>query len=427
MAWVITFGARFDKVVDIARHLEQVQSQGREEREAKRPHGSGGFSSVTSGVQGSSIPGSSNSYFGFRYPIQSPPPLADQSGFQCMEFGHVWRQCPYHFGGPVQQRGLVMTSIMFDGVLGARGVQRGIKVYPKKIEAVQSWPKPSSATEIRSFLCLDRYYRHIVEGFSSIRVPLTRLTQKGAPFRWLEECEESFQKLKTTLTTTPVLVLPLLSVFYTVYVMLLGLMYFGDPSRVLDFSTVQLDGDLTCDMELVAILDRQLSLFECIKARRYDDPYLLVLNNTVQRGGAKKMIIGDDSVLRLWGWISVPNVDGLRKLILEKAHILRYSIHSGCHEDQVKYEHQKPSGLTQRMTKFAHFILVLTTYTSEKLAQTRVQFISHFWRAIQRELGIQVELSITFHRQIDGQSKQTILILEDMLRACVIDIGCHWD
>ncbi|XP_070045017.1 uncharacterized protein [Nicotiana tomentosiformis] len=34
--------------------------------------------------------------------------------------------------------------------------------------------------------------------------------------------------------------------------------YFGDPSHVLDFSIVQLDGDLTYDEQSVAILDRQV-------------------------------------------------------------------------------------------------------------------------------------------------------------------------
>ncbi|XP_070050576.1 uncharacterized mitochondrial protein AtMg00860-like [Nicotiana tomentosiformis] len=80
---------------------------------------------------------------------------------------------------------------------------KGIKVDLKKIEAVQSWPRPSSATEIRSFLVLAGYYRRLVEGFSSIATPLTRSTQKGAVFRWSYECEESFQKLKTDLTITP--------------------------------------------------------------------------------------------------------------------------------------------------------------------------------------------------------------------------------
>ncbi|XP_070039490.1 uncharacterized protein [Nicotiana tomentosiformis] len=76
----------------------------------------------------------------------------------------------------------------------------GIKVDPKKIEAVQSWPKTSTATEIRSSLGFVRYY--------CVAAPLTNLTQKGGSFSWLAECGESFQNLKTALTTTPLLVIP---------------------------------------------------------------------------------------------------------------------------------------------------------------------------------------------------------------------------
>ncbi|XP_070015953.1 uncharacterized protein [Nicotiana sylvestris] len=94
----------------------------------------------------------------------------------------------------------------------------GIKVDPKKIEAVQSWSRPTSMTEIRSFLGLAGYYRRFVQGFSSIASPLTRLTQKGDPFRWSDDCEESFQKLKTTLTMAPDLVLPSGSGMYTLKV-----------------------------------------------------------------------------------------------------------------------------------------------------------------------------------------------------------------
>ncbi|XP_070032365.1 uncharacterized protein [Nicotiana tomentosiformis] len=62
---------------------------------------------------------------------------------------------------------------------------------------------------------VDRVYH--LGGFSSIAAPLTRLTQKGAPFRWSNDCEASFQKLKTSLTTAPVLVFPSGSRMYTVY------------------------------------------------------------------------------------------------------------------------------------------------------------------------------------------------------------------
>nr|XP_016510007.1 PREDICTED: uncharacterized mitochondrial protein AtMg00860-like [Nicotiana tabacum] len=68
----------------------------------------------------------------------------------------------------------------------------GIKVYPKKIEAVQNGPRPTSAREIQSFLGLAGYYHRFKEGFSSIVAPLTRLTPKDAPIRWSYEYELIF-------------------------------------------------------------------------------------------------------------------------------------------------------------------------------------------------------------------------------------------
>ena len=55
------------------------------------------------------------------------------------------------------------------------------------------------------------------------------------------------------------------------------------------------------------------------------------------------------------------------------------------------------------------------------------QFTSHFWHSMQKELGTRVDLRTIFHPQTDGQSERTIQVLEDMLRACVIDFGGHWD
>ncbi|XP_070046683.1 uncharacterized protein [Nicotiana tomentosiformis] len=109
----------------------------------------------------------------------------------------------------------------------------------------------------------------------------------------------------------------------------------------------------------------QSYFLERIKACQFDDPHLLVLKGTVQRGGAKK---------------------------------------------HVKYEHQKQGGLTQklvilewkresitmdfvvvlprtlrkyyaiwvimdRLTKSAHFILVMKPYSSKRLAQIYIQKI----------------------------------------------------
>ena len=84
----------------------------------------------------------------------------------------------------------------------------GVRVDPSKVEAVVEWDRPTSVTEIRSFLGLAGYYRKFIEGFSKLALPLTMLTRKGQPFVWTTECEASFQELKNRLTSAPVLVLP---------------------------------------------------------------------------------------------------------------------------------------------------------------------------------------------------------------------------
>ncbi|XP_042396513.1 uncharacterized protein LOC121986624 [Zingiber officinale] len=94
------------------------------------------------------------------------------------------------------------------GFLGHVVSSRGISVDPQKIEVITGWEQPKTVQEIRSFLGLAGYYRRFVEGFSSIALPLTRLTRKGEKFSWTESCEQSFQELKRRLVTAPVLVLP---------------------------------------------------------------------------------------------------------------------------------------------------------------------------------------------------------------------------
>ncbi|KAL0537248.1 hypothetical protein IC582_026223 [Cucumis melo] len=84
----------------------------------------------------------------------------------------------------------------------------GVSVDPAKIEAVTGWTRPSTVSEVRSFLGLAGYYRRFVENFSRIATPLTQLTRKGALFVWSKACEDSFQNLKQKLVTAPVLTVP---------------------------------------------------------------------------------------------------------------------------------------------------------------------------------------------------------------------------
>ncbi|RVW67114.1 Retrovirus-related Pol polyprotein from transposon 17.6 [Vitis vinifera] len=93
----------------------------------------------------------------------------------------------------------------------------GISVDPGKVDVVANWRRPSTVTEIRSFLGLAGYYRRFIEGFSKIALLLTKLTQKGVKFEWSDDCECSFQELKNRLVSAPILTIPSGSGGFVVY------------------------------------------------------------------------------------------------------------------------------------------------------------------------------------------------------------------
>ena len=79
------------------------------------------------------------------------------------------------------------------------------------------WEAPRNVTEIRSFLGLAGYYRRFVQDFSIIARPLMNLLKKNVQFRWTATCQNSFERLKEALTTTPVLALPTRNGGFVVY------------------------------------------------------------------------------------------------------------------------------------------------------------------------------------------------------------------
>ena len=93
----------------------------------------------------------------------------------------------------------------------------GISVDPTKVESNTKWERPTTVTEVRSFLGLAGYYRRFVQDFAKISLPLTKLTKKGVPFRWDDACEASFQNLKERLVIAPVLIVPKSSEGYVIY------------------------------------------------------------------------------------------------------------------------------------------------------------------------------------------------------------------
>ena len=95
--------------------------------------------------------------------------------------------------------------------------KKGISIYPSKVEVVVSWKRTTTINKVRSFLQLARYYKHFIERFSKIVLPLTKLTQKKTKFIWSDECERCFKELKNRLVTAPKLTIPLGSGGYVIF------------------------------------------------------------------------------------------------------------------------------------------------------------------------------------------------------------------
>ena len=81
----------------------------------------------------------------------------------------------------------------------------GLTMAPEKVQTICDWPEPCKVKDIQSFLGFTNFYRHFIFNYSDIVVPLTRLTHKGAPWNFSKECRRSFNALKHTFTTAPVL------------------------------------------------------------------------------------------------------------------------------------------------------------------------------------------------------------------------------
>ena len=84
----------------------------------------------------------------------------------------------------------------------------GIKPNPEKVEIVSSFPVPKNVKEVRSFLGLTNYYKRFIRDYAKIASPLFRLLRKEVMFEWSDQCQQSFESLRQSLVTEPVIGFP---------------------------------------------------------------------------------------------------------------------------------------------------------------------------------------------------------------------------
>jgi hypothetical protein len=99
-----------------------------------------------------------------------------------------------------------------------------------------------------------------------------------------------------------------------------------------------------------------------------------------------------------------------------------------------------------RLTKTAHFLPVKIDFLPPQYAKKYIteivrlhgilktiasdrgpQFTAHFWEHLHKGLGTSLIRSTAYHPQIDGQTERVNVVLEDMLRACVLSSRGSWE
>ncbi|GJV60930.1 putative reverse transcriptase domain-containing protein [Tanacetum coccineum] len=177
----------------------------------------------------------------------------------------------------------------------------------------------------------------------------------------------------------------------------------------------------------------------------------------LQRGIDEMTELRNDGALYYLDRIWVPLKGDVRTLIMDEAHKLKYSIHPGA-DKMIYAEHQRTSGLLQqpkipewkwegiamdfvtnlprtssghdtlwvimdRLTKSIHFLPIREDYKMDRLARLYLneivarhgvpiliiydrdsRFTARFWQSMQEALRTRLDMSTTYHPQIDGQS-----------------------
>jgi ribonuclease HI len=73
---------------------------------------------------------------------------------------------------------------------------KGITTQLKKIQAIKDWPTPTNVADIRSFLGLCGFYHKFIKNFAKLTLPISELLKKETKFKWSDECQQAFEKIK---------------------------------------------------------------------------------------------------------------------------------------------------------------------------------------------------------------------------------------
>ncbi|TYK08815.1 pol protein [Cucumis melo var. makuwa] len=236
-------------------------------------------------------------------------------------------------------------------------------------------------------------------------------------------------------------------------------------------------GEVTSQLAQLSV---QPTLRQRIIVAQLNDPHLVEKRRLVETGQGEDFSISSDDGLMFEGRLCVPEDSAVKTERNIKREVADFV--SRCLMCQkVKAPRQRPAGLLQplsvpgwkwesvsmdfitglsktlkgytviwvvvdRLTKSAHFVPGKSTYTASKwghlymteimrlhgvpvsiISDRDTRFTSKFWKRLQLALGTRLDFSKAFHPQTDGQTERLNQILEDMLRACVLEFSGSGD
>ncbi|XP_050373418.1 uncharacterized protein LOC126791060, partial [Argentina anserina] len=316
--------------------------------------------------------------------------------------------------------------------------------------------------------------------YSKTQASLTKLTKKDTPFVWTDACEEAFSKLKTRLTTAPVLTIPSSGGGYVIYsdasFQGLGcvLMQHGG---VVAYGSRQLKihekNYPTHDLELAAVVfalkiwrhylyGEKFQLFSDHKSLKYlfsqkelnmrQRRWMELLKDydfTLEYHPGKANVVADALSRKPRGVVASLMVQEWFMLEAASEFLWKWeqiSMDFVTGLPRSKKGHDTIWVIVDRLTKSAHFLPVSMKYSVDVLGKLYVdevvrlhgapvsivsdrdaRFTSKFWGGLQKAMGTTLDMSTAFHPQTDGQTERVNQVMEDMLRACVLDFKGSWE